>query len=568
MRFLEIAKKDLGIFLRKKINALIFFLSPFVIILLIGSSLSLPTLNNIPVVLCAPEGSSTILTITQEVESASYFKIKRLGGDCKAEATVDVKEGKAKAAVIVPPDLSYDSEIELIVDNSNFYASQSIQAGITGAVYQASSRVFMKSVQEMYDTLLSIYNETEALNAAISTSQVQIQSVVSEADNLDRMIDTTKLSDAQLKIQQSLDDFRALQTKIDAISLKDVNSTVFFIDSTNSNFLSTDCTSTTTACVNANLTVALTQQAMNDLTAIQANLDDIKSDNQLSYSKLNASILEFDRIVKSDVLPTKEKASLLKRHINSLVGDFQTTGDVLRKKINETNAKIEELRAIGTRPTFSVFAIRTTQTFPNIRFIDYFALDFLIMIVVFAAVLFASLSVFHEKSSGTLLRIFSSPTSSIEFILGKILYLLVIAGIEFLIGSAVLYFILNVSLKFNFDSLALLFLGIISFIEIGMLVSFVADSEKTALVVSSTLIVLFIFLAGTFTPIETYPAAIAGLAQLLPTTLTIKGMKNIMLYATTAEAEKELLLYYVGGLFALLIAVFFLETEKLIKGRN
>jgi ABC-2 type transport system permease protein len=179
------------------------------------------------------------------------------------------------------------------------------------------------------------------------------------------------------------------------------------------------------------------------------------------------------------------------------------------------------------------------------------------MVVVMAVMIGLAASISREKELGTLDGILVAPISRLCIILGKALSQTTRGLLQ---GSIVLLlsiFLFGVKIYGSIPLVALLlFLGVFSFIGLGILISAIAAEQETAMTIMMTLTFPMIFLSGVFFPIEQMPAFMQIISRILPLTYAIEALRKvIILGAGISSLIKELTILLTFGVITLAIAV-------------
>ncbi len=204
------------------------------------------------------------------------------------------------------------------------------------------------------------------------------------------------------------------------------------------------------------------------------------------------------------------------------------------------------------------FIIKTEGLVPGEQnYFQFMAPGIIAMVVVMAVMIGLAASISREKELGTLDGILVAPISRLCIILGKALSQTTRGLLQ---GSIVLLLsILLFGVKI-YGSIPLvvllLFLGVFSFIGLGILISAIAAEQETAMMIMMTLTFPMIFLSGVFFPIEQMPGFMQIISRILPLTYTIEALRKvIILGAGISSLGKELTILITFGTITLAIAV-------------
>jgi len=204
------------------------------------------------------------------------------------------------------------------------------------------------------------------------------------------------------------------------------------------------------------------------------------------------------------------------------------------------------------------FIIKTEGLVPGEQnYFQFMAPGIIAMVVVMAVMIGLAASISREKELGTLDGILVAPISRLCIILGKALSQTTRGLLQ---GSIVLLlsiFLFGVKIYGSIPLVALLlFLGVFSFIGLGILISAIAAEQETAMMVMMTLTFPMIFLSGVFFPIEQMPGFMQIISRILPLTYAIEALRKvIILGAGISSLGKELTILITFGAITLAVAV-------------
>jgi len=204
------------------------------------------------------------------------------------------------------------------------------------------------------------------------------------------------------------------------------------------------------------------------------------------------------------------------------------------------------------------FIIKTEGLVPGEQnYFQFMAPGIIAMVVVMAVMIGLAASISREKELGTLDGILVAPISRLCIILGKALSQTTRGLLQ---GSIVLLlsiFLFGVKIYGSIPLVALLlFLGVFSFIGLGILISAIAAEQETAMMIMMTLTFPMIFLSGVFFPIEQMPGFMQIISRILPLTYAIEALRKvIILGAGISSLGKELTILITFGAITLAVAV-------------
>jgi len=163
----------------------------------------------------------------------------------------------------------------------------------------------------------------------------------------------------------------------------------------------------------------------------------------------------------------------------------------------------------------------------------------------------------YEKDIGTMNGFLAAPISRFSIIGGKALGRIIrgfIQGILSLILAIVLF---RINVYGNLLSIfAILFLGVFSFVGLGIVLTSVAEDEETASMIIMTLTLPMMFLSGIFFPIQMMPSFMQTISKWLPFTYAVDAMRRVMVFgATLGNVYTDVLVMLVFGIVTLIIAI-------------
>ncbi len=193
----------------------------------------------------------------------------------------------------------------------------------------------------------------------------------------------------------------------------------------------------------------------------------------------------------------------------------------------------------------------------NLTYFDFIAPGLLMMIVMMGAMTGIPRAISHEKEIGTFDGILAAPVSEMSIIMGKTIAQTVRGFVQGIIVLIIAILVFGVTIQGNILlAFSLLFLGIFSFIGLGILLTSMADNEETAMIFMTVLQFPMMFLTGVFFPIQQMPWFMQGLSKLLPLTYAVSAMRKVMiLNAGLVDVLPEVAILLVFGAIMLAIAI-------------
>jgi len=180
------------------------------------------------------------------------------------------------------------------------------------------------------------------------------------------------------------------------------------------------------------------------------------------------------------------------------------------------------------------------------------------MILMLISAMMTSISIAREKELGTMEFLLVSPLRPVQIILGKLAPYLLFSFINAIVILCLGFFVFGMPIRGN---LALLiaesFLFIAMALSLGILISTVANSQQTAMLMSMFALMLpTMLLSGFIFPIENMPIILQWLSMLMPPRWFVVILKNIMIKGTGfLFVWKETLILFCMMIFYIALSV-------------
>jgi len=195
---------------------------------------------------------------------------------------------------------------------------------------------------------------------------------------------------------------------------------------------------------------------------------------------------------------------------------------------------------------------------PELNYKNFMVPGILVMLVTVIGIILTALNIVREKETGTQEQINVTPIRRHEYILGKLIPMLIIGIVEFTIGLAIALMVFHVPLLGSVLLLYLyLFFYLIVMCGIGLFISTIAASQQQAIFLAFFIMMIFLFLSGLFAPIESMPDWAKVFTRFVPLSYFVRVMRSIMLKGSGfMELQSELLMLIIMGIVIQTIAVF------------
>lgn len=163
----------------------------------------------------------------------------------------------------------------------------------------------------------------------------------------------------------------------------------------------------------------------------------------------------------------------------------------------------------------------------------------------------------YEKDVGTMSGFLVAPISRSSIITGKVLGRVITGLIQGVLSLVLAIILFGITIRGNLLWVIItLFLGVFSFVGLGIVLTSVAEDEETASMIMMTLTMPMVFLSGIFFPIQMMPSFMQTIAYWLPFTYAIDAMRRIMIFGVAlTSVGVDMLVMISFGIVMLLIAI-------------
>ena len=189
----------------------------------------------------------------------------------------------------------------------------------------------------------------------------------------------------------------------------------------------------------------------------------------------------------------------------------------------------------------------------NYRFIDFFVPGLIGMTLMTTGVFGAVGWNTRNKELGILKKLATTPLSKIEWILGVILFELVMCAISTVVILAVGVLVFDLRVLPNIYSIILIAAGAITFPGMGMVIARFVKETDSADAAANAVTFPMMFLSGSFFPLEMMPDFLREIAKVLPLTYLNNGLRDSMVYGNTSNALFNTAVVLVVGIAFIII---------------
>jgi ABC-2 type transport system permease protein len=202
---------------------------------------------------------------------------------------------------------------------------------------------------------------------------------------------------------------------------------------------------------------------------------------------------------------------------------------------------------------------------PDKSILDYTAPAILAVLILFFGFILTGISFLRERSQGTLERLMASPVSRLDIVGGYLLGFLLFAIVQTMVLFFYLIYVLNVSYYGDLWQIIVFEILIgIGAVCMGTFFSVLAKNEFQMVQFIPMIIVPQMFLCGLLWPVSQMPQYLQWLANVLPMTYGVEGIRALMLQGQNLlDIGKD-----VGILAAYAVGLLVLTALTLRRGRG
>ncbi len=519
----RIISKNLKLLFRARASALIIILAPLLVVLLVGIAFDNSNVFGLTIGVFTNSTNDATTSLLDALKD-QQFNIIRYNSQ---ETCVDeIKQGRTNTCIILPEDLSFESnkqnEVTFYVDYSKInlvYMITDTLSSRFGSTAREISKNLTAVLIEKLDKSRTELDAKKPVIAQVKTdsgeANVKVQSVSGDLASLDFTFSDSSLPIDQVK--NSLSKAKSdLTTDLDTAkskvsSAKSKSSDAGAIADLDAALESINEAKSTLSANNTNATGTL-EKIEESLTNIQNELNVIKS--QLVQAQ------QFKEGASTSLSEAKAKLDAGTDSLNQI----ESTIDTLISEIN--SIKVTDPSAIAQPIVTNLKPVSSQSTYLN-----YLFPSLMVLVVMFVSILVGTTLVMMEKHSPAYFRNFITPTRDIVFILATYLtnMLLVLIQVAIMLLIALYFFSGQITFTIPMILLVLLLVGTF-FTLAGMVIGYIFASEETATLAAVSTGTLLLFLSSVIVPIESMPDAIRQMAVWNPFVVGERVLREVVLF--------------------------------------
>ena len=227
---------------------------------------------------------------------------------------------------------------------------------------------------------------------------------------------------------------------------------------------------------------------------------------------------------------------------------FPRTSSLINGVINSMNVEKQGVEQ-------PIVLIQEQISSNDISFIEFFVPG-VVGIAIMSTGIFGTIGTNTKyRKNGVIKKLATTPLSKFEWIIGLVLYHMLIGMISTSVILIVAVLVFDINIILNPVIIILIISGALTFPGLGMIISTVVREEEDADAAGNVITFPMLFLSGTFFPLETMPTFIQAFARILPLTYLNNGLREIMVYGNYQAALWNCSIVFVIGIVTVAIAM-------------
>lgn len=180
---------------------------------------------------------------------------------------------------------------------------------------------------------------------------------------------------------------------------------------------------------------------------------------------------------------------------------------------------------------YTIDVVSHMQYNPELKSVYMFIPGVMTIILMLVSAMMTSVAITREKELGTMEVLMVSPLSPVMIVAGKVVPYLVLAGLNAALILTLGHVVFGMPMNGSIFLLAFIcFLFVLAVLSLGVLISTIAPTQQTAMMVSlSGLMLPTIMLSGYIFPVESMPKVLQVISNALPARWFIIIIKDVMI---------------------------------------
>lgn len=555
---------------RDKVRILSLLLFPLIMIGLFGSAVGSET-TGLPTGVVYTEDSEITQQVLQGFHAAKTFQVKTRVGSIQAGKEL-ISEGKIDTLIIIPSDTQErvnsgkSVTIKVMVDEANPQISQTALVASREVIQKVSTQLSASLIQGLQQNLAKI---SQYLHNLETSTQKVTGAIQTQRETLNQAVRTLNQGSSSLEdISSSL---KKVEDNLGKLS-QDGN---FSVQTSPGNLSSLKQSVYHTELLTRNIEGIPPEKKkmiMQNLTVLEQGINQVENTLQ-NYSSMVSNLTQTVEKIKTGTQSTQEAIGKIQSGTKNVNRGLKRTENTLQQveglseQISENVKKIgEEIGETGDNlqeatkddPEFLSNPLQYARKVvygKGLEYIDFLAPGIIAFTIFTGAVMGLGTAIAGERETGSLTRLFLTPTSSMTIVLGTGLFYTCFEFLRALLLLLASIWLFDLTVMGSF-SLVLLVMGITAAgsVGLGLFFSSILKSEEQFRALSMVVVMPMMFISGVFFPVQNMPGWLQTLSQGMPLRYAAEALRGIMV--------KDLSLRMISGELTFL-AIFALITLSL-----
>lgn len=348
--FFYLIYKDIKVFIRRRSSLLLVFISPFIIMILLGTTYSAGTnlmensnIRGISLAVCDYDNNEVSDVMVQELKNSSFFDMDYINPtfmteeQCKKMVEEGIYAGKYRVAVIFPSNFTsnilkgHSQELLFLVDNSHTEIRNTVHIFMLAYAQEMSRKVGTKFIQRAWERIGEINQELSSMTDQLGMIQNNATSIKENLQSSQDQLAGFDTAAVQSTINQLDDQINKVETVRNDIGGA-VNETKADID---------------TASNNINEMKSITASTKDQITSTKQRLDAVLT----PLVPLQTALVALNQTVQCPS-PLCDQLQVVLNSTQSTINELQATRndlDALDNSLNGVSSNLDQQQVILTR---------------------------------------------------------------------------------------------------------------------------------------------------------------------------------------------------------------------------
>ena len=167
MRSFYIVRKETKAFIKDWKSLLLLFITPIILVLIVGSAFILTTPTNISILICSSEDTEIYKSVVTLTNRSEIFSVKsKIAPDCREKVNNAIRTSEIKAGVIVSSSSNINTKLEVITDNSKLI-SDFITSYFRIISNDISDRIVTQYIAKIYTDIESVKRDMNTYESVL-----------------------------------------------------------------------------------------------------------------------------------------------------------------------------------------------------------------------------------------------------------------------------------------------------------------------------------------------------------------------------------------------------------------